>query len=640
MITDEALAQAYARTGDRGALERLVARRFPEACRLAERALGDPAAAEDVAQEACLRLLDGLQAYDPRRPFGPWFRTIVANAVRDAARAGKSRKTRERAVGSRLPAAVEPTGEAALAAGELLAEVQTLPMDVRLPIVLHFYHGLGHAEVAEALGCPVGTASSRLRRGIESLRSRLAPAAFAAAAATALADEARAQEADMAADHARGLARLRGEAPPASPGDAPPLRALEALRAARDAALAAGRRAALRGLGTAAFAALVGVATFQLLWPARPPAVDDGKGGFARAVASAAAADDKGGDAIEGLRRAGLLPPEGAAEERPAPPPARPRAPEPAPSMAPARAAAPTETAKAPPPPEEDPLLARALALEADARRLRLRLDDELAEIPREPEIFFPSEEGALKALAAAEKALLDAQRAAGSTPARPEGAPPTVIASRDAHAVRALERDAVALSAELSRATLALCGDALPAAVRLVCEQELRPLDAPFVPDDGPWRVTYPTDGRAATFDAALLGYRAARSDPKQAAASLHERLLGRNESSAIAAIRTLTTAQALFREGDKDRNGVLDYARSLRDLQDGGLVDDTLGRGEWRGYRLTIHHASQFEWRGAADPIERGVTGGRSFFVDESGVIRFSTTGPAAAESRPIGG
>ncbi|MBI3318307.1 MAG: prepilin-type N-terminal cleavage/methylation domain-containing protein [Candidatus Omnitrophica bacterium] len=38
------------------------------------------------------------------------------------------------------------------------------------------------------------------------------------------------------------------------------------------------------------------------------------------------------------------------------------------------------------------------------------------------------------------------------------------------------------------------------------------------------------------------------------------------------------------------------------------------------------------------AADPIQRGVTGQRSFFVDQSGAIRFDTRGPANANSTPV--
>src|SRR5439155_12140739 len=50
-------------------------------------------------------------------------------------------------------------------------------------VILHFYEGKRHDEVAAALGCPKGTAASRIRRGLERLRESLAGAGYAAAAA-------------------------------------------------------------------------------------------------------------------------------------------------------------------------------------------------------------------------------------------------------------------------------------------------------------------------------------------------------------------------------------------------------------------------------------------------------------------------
>lgn len=93
--TDAALAAVYARGRERSALERLVERRWSEAVRVARRALGDPAAAEDAAQDAMVRMAAGLGRYDAGRAFDPWFRTVLANAVRDALRALAATRSRE-----------------------------------------------------------------------------------------------------------------------------------------------------------------------------------------------------------------------------------------------------------------------------------------------------------------------------------------------------------------------------------------------------------------------------------------------------------------------------------------------------------------------------------------------------------------
>jgi hypothetical protein len=121
----------------------------------------------------------------------------------------------------------------------------------------------------------------------------------------------------------------------------------------------------------------------------------------------------------------------------------------------------------------------------------------------------------------------------------------------------------------------------------------------------------------------------------------NLIEARKGSNEAFAIGAMRTLTTAQALFREGDKDRDTVLDYAASLEELANAGLIDRVLASGTKQGYVFRIVKADEFTFQAEAFPATPGKSGDRSFFVDESGVIRWERAPlKAGPESRPIGG
>jgi type IV pilus assembly protein PilA len=126
----------------------------------------------------------------------------------------------------------------------------------------------------------------------------------------------------------------------------------------------------------------------------------------------------------------------------------------------------------------------------------------------------------------------------------------------------------------------------------------------------------------------------------------NLIEARKGSNEAAAIGALRTLTTAQSLYREGDKDKNNILDYADDLTKLQaNGGLIDNVLGgatTSEKQGYKFHIVSANtgQFTWQAVAEPASPGKSGDRYFYVDESGVIRFSTTSTVNSTSTPIGG
>ena len=103
-------------------------------------------------------------------------------------------------------------------------------------------------------------------------------------------------------------------------------------------------------------------------------------------------------------------------------------------------------------------------------------------------------------------------------------------------------------------------------------------------------------------------------------------------NEAAAIGSLKAISMAQTLHREGDKDGDGTLDYAASLQELGQGQLIDSVLASGGKHGYVFETYNGPQteFEWFATADPEEPGVTGMRFFYVDQSGVVFYSTRGP----------
>lgn len=113
-------------------------------------------------------------------------------------------------------------------------------------------------------------------------------------------------------------------------------------------------------------------------------------------------------------------------------------------------------------------------------------------------------------------------------------------------------------------------------------------------------------------------------------------------NQAFAVAALRTLTTAQALFREGDKENDGSFDFASSLRELAAAQLIDDGLASGTKQGYRFELRAGDpiEFLWAATANPL--GQAGGKSFFVNHEGVIYYTSRGPIALPAdckRPSG-
>jgi prepilin-type N-terminal cleavage/methylation domain-containing protein len=105
-------------------------------------------------------------------------------------------------------------------------------------------------------------------------------------------------------------------------------------------------------------------------------------------------------------------------------------------------------------------------------------------------------------------------------------------------------------------------------------------------------------------------------------------------NEASAISSVRTIVTAQITF--SATQGNG--QYAANLAGLMNAGLIDQALGAGLKDGYNFaTVGQADTFTVN--ADPTTRGTTGTRSFFADETAVIRYNNGAAAGAGDNPLG-
>jgi RNA polymerase sigma-70 factor (ECF subfamily) len=164
---DEALA-ARAAGGDRSAFEALVTRHRRAVYRLCWSATGNPADADDAAQETFLRVYRALPSYDPERPFGPWLRKIAWNCGRSVRRDGETGVPI--VSGEDLPDPADPAdGPEDAASGNegkrrVAAAMADLPAELRTVLVLRAAEGLSYAEIAETAGIPEGTVMSRLFR--------------------------------------------------------------------------------------------------------------------------------------------------------------------------------------------------------------------------------------------------------------------------------------------------------------------------------------------------------------------------------------------------------------------------------------------------------------------------------------------
>src|SRR4051795_13566700 len=133
--------RAWVRGAQRGSasdLESLFEHHWPRAYRAAYLVVHDSAAAEDIAQEAFLAAVRGLDRFDRRRPFGPWLHRIVVNRAIDWTRRQSLRG--EVQADETNPGRLGAAGEAAQGGlGEDVVEaLRALPGEQRALIVLRY----------------------------------------------------------------------------------------------------------------------------------------------------------------------------------------------------------------------------------------------------------------------------------------------------------------------------------------------------------------------------------------------------------------------------------------------------------------------------------------------------------------------
>ncbi len=112
----------------------------------------------------------------------------------------------------------------------------------------------------------------------------------------------------------------------------------------------------------------------------------------------------------------------------------------------------------------------------------------------------------------------------------------------------------------------------------------------------------------------------------------SLLQSKIAANETTAISNLRALWAANEQY------RNRFGNYPPTMIELETAGFIDSVLSTGSKLGYNFTYNTPAGQTYSIGAEPIELNRTGERGFFVDESGVIRFESTGAATSASAPV--
>jgi RNA polymerase sigma-70 factor (ECF subfamily) len=169
--------------GDARAFEVLVRRHRTPVFSFLLRLTGDRGRAEDLCQEAFLKVVKASAGWQERARFSTWLYAIARNLAVDEARRMAFRRAEPLDAAPGDPPRPEPAAEgpgpdrladSSLVRPKLEAALQALPTEQREVFLLREYAGLRFGEIAEVTGTPENTVKSRMRYALEALRTELA----------------------------------------------------------------------------------------------------------------------------------------------------------------------------------------------------------------------------------------------------------------------------------------------------------------------------------------------------------------------------------------------------------------------------------------------------------------------------------
>ncbi|HEX7128791.1 MAG TPA: RNA polymerase sigma factor RpoE [Rhodanobacteraceae bacterium] len=183
--TDRALVERV-RKGDSRAFDLLVRKYRHKILGLISRYVHDWSECEDVAQEAFVRAWRALPAFRGESAFYTWMYKIAVNTAKNHLVAQGRRPPADDLdadtavqidAGARLRDEATPEHELARREIErtVFETVEALPEELRVAITLREVDGLSYEEIAERMGCPIGTVRSRIFRAREAIDIQLRP---------------------------------------------------------------------------------------------------------------------------------------------------------------------------------------------------------------------------------------------------------------------------------------------------------------------------------------------------------------------------------------------------------------------------------------------------------------------------------
>ena len=178
---------ARVQRGDKKAFELLMLKYQRKILRLLSRFVRDPGEVEDVAQEAFIKAYRALPQFRGESAFYTWLYRIAINTAKNhlvaSGRRPSSPSEYENEDGETFDETDNlsdiNTPESMMASREIAetvnSAIEALPEELRTAIVLREIEGMSYEDIAQSMGCPIGTVRSRIFRAREAIATRLRP---------------------------------------------------------------------------------------------------------------------------------------------------------------------------------------------------------------------------------------------------------------------------------------------------------------------------------------------------------------------------------------------------------------------------------------------------------------------------------
>ncbi|HEY7546050.1 MAG TPA: sigma-70 family RNA polymerase sigma factor [Blastocatellia bacterium] len=162
--------------GDRDAFQRLFETYKDRVYSIALHFSGNDSSARDITQQVFLKLFTTISQFRRDAEFTTWLYRIVTNCCIDEQR--KNRRFLPFTDGMEVRNFMARASQEASYLKHQIADsvkeaISGLSPKLRLPILLKYVEGFSYEEIAEAMGCSIGTVSSRLNRGHKILARKL-----------------------------------------------------------------------------------------------------------------------------------------------------------------------------------------------------------------------------------------------------------------------------------------------------------------------------------------------------------------------------------------------------------------------------------------------------------------------------------